>query len=51
MHDERLLEGSESSPEEEDFKPIGSLFLMVIYIFIFAAAWGSVYFNDLLARR
>ena len=37
--------------EKEEFTPAGSLFLLVIYILIFAAAWGLVYFGDLLARR
>ena len=36
---------------EEDFSPKGALFLLVVYIIIFAAAWGLIYFNDLLARR
>ena len=36
---------------EEEFSPKGALFLMVLYIIIFATAWGLVYFNDLLVRR
>lgn len=47
----------ETLPDEEEaafdaaFRPIGSLFLLTVYIFIFATAWGLVYFTDLLARR
>jgi hypothetical protein len=41
---------SQTDPEEE-FTPRGALFLMVLYIIIFAAAWGLIYFSDLLARR
>ncbi|MEJ2148593.1 MAG: hypothetical protein P8Z40_03845 [Chloroflexota bacterium] len=43
-------EPSHTNPEEE-FTPKGALFLLVIYIIIFAAAWGLIYFNDLLMRR
>ena len=41
------------SPEfnEEEFVPRGSMFLTVAYIIVFAIAWGSVYFGELLARR
>ena len=42
---------TEESEEEREFRPIGTLFLLVIYIFIFASTWGLVYFADLLARR
>jgi hypothetical protein len=42
---------SDTDPEEEEFTPKGALFLTVLYIIIFAAAWGLIYFNDLLARR
>lgn len=43
---------TQSEPsEEETFVPVGSMFLMVMYIIIFAAAWGLVYFFDFLARR
>jgi hypothetical protein len=48
---EGLQGGGETTPEQEAFKPVGTLFLLVIYILIFAAAWGMVYFNELLARR
>ncbi len=48
---EGLQGGGEGAPEQESFKPVGTLFLLVIYILIFAAAWGLVYFNELLARR
>jgi hypothetical protein len=41
----------ERTGEEEEIRPIGTLFLLLIYIFIFATAWGLVYFADLLARR
>jgi hypothetical protein len=41
----------ERTEEEEEFRPIGTLFLLLIYIFIFATAWGLVYFADMLARR
>jgi hypothetical protein len=37
--------------DEESFSPKGALFLLVLYIIIFAAAWGLIYFGDLLARR
>jgi len=36
---------------EEEFSPVGTMFLTVVYIIIFATAWGLVYFTDLLARR
>lgn len=42
---------ADASPEEEEFKPVGSIFLLILYILVFASAWGLVYFNDLLARR
>ncbi|HLV44688.1 MAG TPA: hypothetical protein VKY39_07000 [Aggregatilineales bacterium] len=42
---------AEESEEEQEFRPIGTLFLLVLYIFIFASTWGLVYFADLLARR
>jgi hypothetical protein len=41
----------EASGHGEQFSPVGTLFLMVLYIIAFAVAWGLVYFNDLLARR
>ena len=37
--------------EEEEFVPRGSMFLTVAYIIVFAIAWGSIYFGELLARR
>lgn len=51
---------SENKPQEtatapdghkDEFAPVGTMVLMIGYIIIFAAAWGLVYFNDLLARR
>jgi hypothetical protein len=39
------------APPEEDFNPTGTVVLMIGYIIIFALAWGSVYFFDLLGRR
>lgn len=47
----RSPEAEEESAEEREFRPIGTLFLLVLYIFIFASTWGLVYFADLLARR
>ncbi len=41
----------EMQPSDEHFTPKGTLVLMIAYVIIFAAAWGLVYFNDLLARR
>ncbi len=41
----------ERTEEEEEFRPTGTLFLLLIYLFIFATAWGLVYFADMLARR
>ena len=38
-------------PAEEELTPIGTMVLTVAYIVIFAAAWGLVYFTELLARR
>jgi|YNPNPStandDraft_1061719.scaffolds.fasta_scaffold26610_5 hypothetical protein len=37
--------------KQEQFVPVGTMVLMIAYILIFAAAWGLVYFNDLLMRR
>jgi uncharacterized membrane protein len=49
------IEVGDETPDEEAFdaafRPVGSLFLLTVYIFIFATAWGLVYFTDLLARR
>ncbi len=42
---------AESEEEEEEFVPRGSMFLTVAYIIVFAIAWGTVYFGELLARR
>jgi hypothetical protein len=36
---------------DKKFTPTGTMFLMALYIIIIAAAWGSVYFGELLARR
>jgi len=36
---------------DKSFEPQGSLVLTIGYLLVFAAAWGLVYFNDLLARR
>ena len=56
MAEEFEVQNGEEISEEEAafdaaFRPIGSLFLLTVYIFIFATAWGLVYFTDLLARR
>jgi hypothetical protein len=37
--------------EEEEFTPKGTIVLMILYALVFAAAWASVYFGELLARR
>lgn len=37
--------------EQQEFTPVGSMVLLVIYILAFAAAWSWVYFGVLLARR
>ena len=37
--------------EEEEFTPTGTMVLMILYAMVFAAAWGFVYFGELLARR
>jgi len=46
---------AEQKPEEpnveENFSPRGTMVLMVLYALVFAAAWASVYFGELLARR
>ncbi len=36
---------------DRKFSPTGTMFLMAVYIIIIAAAWASVYFGELLARR
>lgn len=36
---------------EEEFTPRGTVVLMILYALVFAAAWGSVYFGELLARK
>jgi flagellin-like protein len=38
-------------PAEEEFSPIGATVLMILYVIVLAAGWGSVYFGELLARR
>lgn len=48
---EETLPDAEEAAFDAAFRPIGSLFLLTVYIFIFATAWGLVYFTDLLARR
>lgn len=40
-----------STRPDQDFKPVGTMIILVVYILVFAAAWGSVYFGQLLARR
>ena len=40
-----------STQADHNFKPVGTMIIMVIYILVFAVAWGSVYFGQLLARR
>ena len=42
---------ADDTADEEEFTPVASMVLLVGYIIIFAAAWGSIYFFDLLARR
>jgi hypothetical protein len=37
--------------EDEEFTPRGTIVLMFLYALVFAAAWASVYFGELLARR
>ena len=44
-------EVAEQEEAAETFVPKGTMFLMVMYIIVFALAWGSVYFFELLARR
>ncbi len=44
-------QGKAEEGKHEQFVPVGTLVLMIAYILIFAAAWGLVYFNDLLMRR
>lgn len=41
----------DDGPAEDEFSPVGTMVLTVAYIIIFAAAWGLVYFTELLARR
>lgn len=49
--EDQTVDQPENETEQEDFSPVGSLALTMIYIIIFAVAWALVYFNDLLARR
>ncbi|GEM_PF-3432944 len=42
---------NKAEDKQEQFVPVGTMVLMIAYILIFAAAWGLVYFNDLLMRR
>ena len=52
MTEQEHQEAPESEEfEEEEFVPRGSMFLTVAYIIVFAIAWGSIYFGELLARR
>jgi hypothetical protein len=44
-------QGKAEEDKQEQFIPVGTMVLMIAYILIFAAAWGLVYFNDLLMRR
>jgi len=48
-HDVRTAQ--DEGPPEEEFTPIGTMVLTVVYIIIFASAWGLVYFLELLPRR
>ena len=53
MLDATQEQGQSKAGEDkhEQFVPVATLVLMIAYILIFAAAWGLVYFNDLLMRR
>ena len=46
-----MSEQKPKPPADENFEPKGTLVLMILYALIFAAAWASVYFGELLARR
>jgi hypothetical protein len=36
---------------DEEFTPVATVVLTIIYIMIFASLWGLVYYFELLARR
>jgi hypothetical protein len=46
-----MSEQEPDRPDEEEFSPKGTIVLMILYVIVFAAAWGSVYFGVLLTRR
>jgi hypothetical protein len=41
----------EEEKDDEEFEPTATMVLTLLYLMIFATAWGMVYFLDLLGRR
>jgi hypothetical protein len=41
----------QGTQDDQEFRPVGALVVLILYIAVFAGSWAYVYFSELLVRR